>query len=311
MDKFPSILLAIGLFLCVCLVSVEGQVVQKVWIDANPANTIFFDKTVVTVRFTGYDYTESSIVRISIKDAFTHEVKASYDASCRAGYYKFKMPNVSPTNAVIVASLALLRSGDFGKPADNSTEYAVGPYVARSVAHVQERYDPEDFWYYGDNYYRKAGQALWVHGYPTTLGSNANLIVNYTGVANFNHIMISLVADDSTTLNVLGYGYNEFVSFIKIGMPYSETGFIKLYTYDNDSDLELYYFTSENSYEFIADLTRSVARKEGEKNNVKVIRRPSGFTEDEWEVYQRKERSKFLKKWLGKKDSSSSDVEEE
>ena len=233
---------------------------QRVWLDKSNLQTIFFGDP-VTIRYEGYsEYRQCvvEVVDVTTQQAQMTQFGFGLDASCRAGYYSFRMPTLVNVSQIFVRSKAVASDGThYVMQATNNTVYNVQLSLARSV--LQSPRKLHDFSkkeaytdYSGEIYRRPAGAEVWVYQNPRIIGPSEFVEIDFVGVDEYERVVVQLVAYDSNghdkILNMYTWGLKGYVTIRKILMPACQSAFLKLIYFDNDNpNIGPYYFTSQDS----------------------------------------------------------------
>lgn len=216
--------------------------------------------TIVEVDFAGYEDQNYCLIElIDADNPGPSEIVQDYTASCSTGFARFRLTDMMGANYIYVRFRTAWISGGFGPYTTNETlfhvlylERAAVSHMRRSTFHNFAR----DYYYSSDLYQRPDGAEIWVDSTdnPVVLGPFEHVTIYFSGVDDYERVVVQIVADNSMVLSRPGFGYEGYVHFTKQSMPDSQVAFVMIIVYPNDpEDGEPFYFTSWQSIQLIQD----------------------------------------------------------
>lgn len=234
------------------------------WIDKPlDSNIVIGEK--FTVKYHGFDTDDFRTCVVQLFTADNNYQAPFFEclsASCRAGFYRLKMPLLRPIKPIVlqVKAMTMIEGQAYALTITNGTAYNVIEENILSKRSIGSPFsfptNPEQniLIDYYTPYYKPYSAQLWIDGNPTILGPSELIEVYWSGLddLDYENCRIELIADNSDILYVPCPCYTNYVQFTKVNMPNSRAAYFKIVILDENLD-EVFYFTSDNSFELIED----------------------------------------------------------
>lgn len=284
------------IFLCIYSVSAHSHRRSEptAWIDSDPLDYLYIGSK-VTVRFSGLDTNLFKTCLVYIYgngNDFQDPVYEFLSASCKAGYHKFRFPDISPIDAVVleVKAVTVYEGQAYALTLQNTTVYNVSADYFGTFGGPTEHNRSYDGYYgnYYTPYYRPYDSNLWLDGNDTSIQPDSLLEVYWSGLDTYERCRVNLVSDISAFIDVYCDCFGGYAQFTKVNMPSSEFAFFRIAVLDGANE-ELFYFTSDESYSMDADTDYEINREEISKRTTIIMREIHSSGNKERYVFQPRE----------------------